>query len=120
MMTTARLLLLILIVMLYTGLNPLSASEENKGAENMVLTGGQRGNVSFPHARHQTVLKDCNFCHHLFPQKKGSIQALIGEGKMKKRAVMLECQGCHRKMKKTLLKAGPISCSGCHDQSMKK
>jgi len=108
------------IFILYACPRIISASEENKGAENMVLKGGQRGDITFPHARHQAALEDCNLCHKLFPQKRGSISTFINEGKLRKRAVMLECQGCHRKMSKTGRKAGPISCTDCHDHSLKK
>ncbi len=86
----------------------------------MVLTAGKKGNVAFPHASHQVTLKDCSICHNIFPQKEGSISALIGEGKMKVKTVMKECQGCHRKMSKAGQKAGPTSCSSCHDRSLKK
>jgi len=45
------------------------AQEQNKGADKMELFGGEKGNVPFPHHKHQEVLKDCNICHADFPQK---------------------------------------------------
>ena len=114
-MRTKGFALLLTIFILYPCPIFISASEQNKGAEDMVLKGGQRGNIAFPHARHQAALEDCNLCHHQFPQKKGSIPMLIDEGKLQKRAVMLKCQGCHRKIAKSGRKTGPISCSSCHN-----
>jgi hypothetical protein len=51
-------------------------SEQNPGAENIILEGGESGVVPFPHKIHQDVLKDCNICHELFSQEIGSIEKL--------------------------------------------
>ena len=92
----------------------ISSAADNKGAEKMVLPGGKRGNVPFPHAIHQTVLGDCTICHSLFPQNPGAIEAYRKQGKLKKRQVMKHCQACHRKKAKAGEKAGPTRCKTCH------
>lgn len=91
------------------------AAAQNKGAAEMVLNGGRTGNVTFPHSRHQSALGDCNICHDLFPQEKGSIVALKESGKLKNKAVMKNCQSCHRKMAREKQKTGPTGCRACHN-----
>ena len=89
-------------------------SAEN-GTENMVLEGGTRGKVPFPHRTHQTVLGDCAACHDLFPQEAGSIERLKKAGDLKKKQVMnVSCVKCHKSMKKQGGQAGPTTCSKCH------
>lgn len=88
---------------------------ENTGAETMVLPGGPRGDVSFPHRQHQNALTDCNACHTLFPQVSGSIAALKSEGKLDNKQVMNKlCIKCHRAKRKAGEPAGPTSCKTCH------
>lgn len=90
---------------------------ENKGAKDLVLDGGQRGKVPFPHHHHQNTLVDCQICHNQFPQQKGSIAKLKSEGKLKKKQVMIKlCTSCHRRKKKAGEKSGPTTCSKCHIQ----
>jgi len=89
---------------------------EKRGAEKMILPGGKRGSVPFPHARHQTVLVDCNICHTHFPQQPGIIQKLKDEGKLKKKQIMKHCTACHRKKSKAGQKAGPLRCKTCHQR----
>jgi len=91
-------------------------ASENKGAEQMVLKGGKSGKVSFPHAAHQSTLKDCTVCHGLFPQQPGAIEALKKQGKLKKKQVMKQCTVCHRKTAKAGQKAGPTRCKTCHQK----
>jgi len=91
-----------------------AVSAEN-GAENMQLDGGKRGKVPFPHRTHQEVLGDCNECHNLFPQEAGAIERLKKAGELKKKQVMNKnCVKCHKTMKKSSRKAGPVTCSTCH------
>ena len=93
----------------------MSLAGENKGAANMELFGGTRGLVPFTHQQHQNVLKDCNICHALFPQQKGSIEKLKADGALKKKQVMNKmCLKCHRARKKAGEKFGPITCKQCH------
>jgi len=88
---------------------------QDKGAENIELEGGRRGNVHFPHRRHQGQLDDCQICHAVFPQKSGSITELKAEGKLKKKHVMNKlCTKCHREKKKAGQKSGPTTCTKCH------
>ena len=92
-----------------------TTATQNKGAENIIIKGGQRGNVHFPHRQHQTQLGDCQICHGVFPQKAGSIEALKAEGKLKKKSVMNKlCTKCHRQKKKAGQKSGPTTCKKCH------
>lgn len=93
-----------------------SLAVEKRGAEKMILSGGKRGSVPFPHARHQTVLVDCMICHTYFPQQPGIIQKLKEEGKLKKKQVMKHCTTCHRKRSKAGQKAGPLRCKTCHQR----
>ena len=87
----------------------------NKGASDITLNGGERGNVPFPHEQHQTVLKDCSICHALFPQKIGGITEMIEKGALKKKQIMnKQCTKCHRDRKKAGEASGPVSCSKCH------
>lgn len=89
-------------------------SAEN-GAESMLLNGGKRGKISFPHRTHQDVLKDCKKCHDLFPQEAGVIDRLKKAGELKKKQVMkTRCVKCHKAMKKDGGKTGPTTCSKCH------
>ena len=87
----------------------------NNGAEEMLIEGGSRGKVPFPHRTHQAVLGDCNKCHDLFPQETGAISRLKEAGNLKKKQVMnTSCVKCHKAMQKGGGKAGPTTCSKCH------
>jgi hypothetical protein len=101
-------------LLLYLSAGMVSALE-NKGADQMVLEGGTQGMVPFPHHRHQDALRDCNLCHAVFPQEKGSIEALKAQGLLKKKEVMNKlCTSCHRQKKRTGEKSGPVTCKECH------
>ena len=92
-----------------------SMATQNKGAENIKINGGKRGNVPFPHRQHQARLSDCQICHTVFPQKAGSIAELKAEGKLKKKYVMNKlCTKCHKEKKRAGQKSGPTSCTKCH------
>jgi hypothetical protein len=92
-----------------------SVATQNKGAENLELPGGNRGNVPFPHHQHQEKLGDCEICHSVFPQKSGIIEKLKAEGKLKQKYVMNKlCTKCHKEKRKAGQKAGPTTCSKCH------
>jgi hypothetical protein len=58
------------------------------------------GKVSFPHKKHQEILKDCKKCHDKGPGKI----AELGKDWAHK-----TCKGCHTEMKK-----GPTNCKDCH------
>lgn len=92
-----------------------SNAVENRGAAEITIKGGQRGDVSFPHLRHQEKLADCNICHAVFPQEQGAIDALKAEGKLKPKQVMnKQCTGCHKEKKRAGEKSGPTTCNSCH------
>ncbi len=107
------------MIALFISALPISASEKNKGPANMILDGGNRGNTSFPHSRHQDAIGDCATCHNLFPKKTGSIVELLKQGKLEKKQVMNHCRDCHREKIRAGEKAGPTSCVKCHDKSLK-
>lgn len=92
----------------------VASAAVNKGSEHIVLDGGKRGKVPFPHAIHQARLKDCTVCHQLFPQEPGIVESMKREGKLKEKQLMKRCQTCHGKMKKTGEKTGPTGCKACH------
>jgi Cytochrome c7 and related cytochrome c len=88
---------------------------EKQGADEISLFGGKRGNVPFPHRRHQDILKDCSICHTMFPREKGIIDALKKEEKLKAKQVMNKlCVKCHRTKAKAGEPSGPRSCNTCH------
>ncbi|MGD0584227.1 MAG: cytochrome c7 [Oryzomonas sp.] len=58
------------------------------------------GKVTFPHKKHQDMLKDCKKCHAGAP---GKIEGFGKDWAHK------TCKGCHSEMGK-----GPTSCKDCH------
>jgi len=60
----------------------------------------KNGDVTFPHKKHQEMLKDCKICHEKGP---GKIEGFSKEFAHK------TCKGCHADKG-----AGPTKCSGCH------
>ena len=115
-MNVKLLLILMTLSALIAGTSiAVSLASENPGAENIVLEGGKRGEVPFPHRQHQKNLGDCQICHSVFPQDSGAIVKLKAEGTLKKKYVMNKlCTKCHKKMKKAGQKSGPTSCAKCH------
>jgi hypothetical protein len=116
MKTTDRLLIgLVLAITAAVGLAPHHLGAQNMGAKEIKLAGGSRGEVPFPHLNHQNKLGDCNVCHTLFPQAKGSIEKLKAEGKLKAKQVMNKhCIKCHKAEKRAGNAAGPTTCAKCH------
>ncbi len=97
-----------------------ASAEDKKGASEMILDGGSKGEIAFPHSRHQNTLGTCGSCHNLFPKRTGSIQELISTGKIAKKQTMNQCRDCHREMKKAGKATGPTSCKKCHNKELKK
>lgn len=92
-----------------------SMDTQNKGAENIEINAGTKGNVPFPHRQHQDRIGDCKVCHSVFPQEPGSIQKLKAEGTLKKKYVMNKlCTRCHKEKKRAGQKSGPTTCTKCH------
>ena len=58
------------------------------------------GAVTFPHKKHQEMLKDCKICHQAGPGKIAD----FGKDWAHK-----TCKGCHAEKG-----VGPTKCSGCH------
>lgn len=78
------------------------------------LSGGAKGDITFPHEIHQKALTDCQICHSIYPQKIKGISASIKSGKMEKKQAMGECIKCHRTNIAENKKTGPVSCGECH------
>jgi hypothetical protein len=121
MKTTPILLIGLVLVLAATaavGLLPLDLGAQNMGAQEIKLAGGSRGEVPFPHLNHQNKLVDCNICHSIFPQTKGSIAKLKAEGKLKSKQVMnTHCIKCHKAEKRAGNASGPTTCAKCHVRS---
>ena len=94
----------------------LLIAAQNRGAEEMLLAGGRKGDVPFPHSIHQAVLKDCDKCHNLFPQVPGSIEKLKANKKLETKQVMKQCRNCHKAKKEAGEKTGPTGCKACHSK----
>ena len=108
-------LFLILISCLFILIETPVVFSENTGASDIMLAGGSTGKVPFPHHRHQKALNnDCQVCHKLFPQVKGSIVNSIQQGTLKKKTVMNNCQSCHKDMVSQGKATGPVKCKECH------
>lgn len=108
-----RIITVVVVIALCGTLSAVAV--ENLGAKNIILDGGSRGEVPFPHQLHQARLEDCNVCHKLFPQKLKGIEQLKMEGKLLKKQVMNKhCVKCHRATKRAGGKTGPTTCSKCH------
>lgn len=69
-------------------------------AADVVELPASMGKVTFPHKKHQEMLKDCTKCHEQGP---GKIADLGKEWAHK------TCKQCH-----TDLGKGPTTCKGCH------
>jgi cytochrome c-type protein NrfB len=107
--------LLLVVMCTLAGAAAAGAATENKGADQMVLDGGSRGSVPFPHHRHQAVIQDCGTCHEVFPQQADAILKLKNEGTMAGKQVMNKlCIKCHRAEQRAGKAAGPVLCSECH------
>lgn len=109
------LILISMVALMAVSSLAVSPAAENRGAENIVLEGGNRGNVHFPHRQHQKNLGDCQICHSVFAQEPGVIQKLKTQGALKKKHVMNKlCTKCHREKKKAGQPSGPTTCNKCH------
>ena len=111
----SNLMLLIILGLIAASSVAISSGNQEKGPAEIKLAGGTRGNVPFPHHRHQEALGDCDVCHSVFGQKSGIIQELKTQGKLKKKYVMNKlCTKCHKENKKAGVKSGPTTCTKCH------
>ncbi len=95
----------------------VAAAENEKGAEKITITAGKKGDILFPHRRHQAALGDCRICHATFPKEAGSINRMKAAKTLKRKQVMKTvCLACHRKMRKMNQPTGPTSCGKCHQK----
>lgn len=93
---------------------PIFTVAKNIGDKSFMISGGKLGDVPFPHDKHERIITDCDYCHNLYPQVRGSIKKYIDDGKFNKREVMDRCTKCHRDKFNAGLKTGPTRCKGCH------
>ncbi|MBW1893549.1 MAG: cytochrome c3 family protein [Deltaproteobacteria bacterium] len=92
-----------------------TVADQTKGAKELKLNGGSKGEVSFTHFKHQERLGDCNICHSFFPKSPGAVEALKQKGDLKKKHIMNKlCIKCHKAEKKAGKSYGPVTCSKCH------
>ena len=106
---------LVALILVSAAVGAFCTTGQDKGASDIDLIGGKRGNVPFPHHLHQEKLGDCQICHSVFEQKSGSIEALKSQGKIKKKYVMNKlCNKCHKEKKRAGEKSGPTTCKNCH------
>ncbi len=114
-MKTIRIITILFVIAGVFVIAASAAEDQNKGAEEMTLNGGRKGDIDFPHLRHQESLTNCMICHNMFPQKAGVIDTHKAEGKLKSKQVMNKlCISCHRAMDRDGKTTGPTSCSKCH------
>jgi hypothetical protein len=136
-------LVLVALMPVTGGAVALCIADQDKGAQDIEIAGGKRGDVQFPHrrhqekledcnichsvfeqksgsikelkAQHQEKLEDCNICHSVFEQKSGSIKELKAQRKLKPKHVMNKlCTKCHKAKKRAGEKTGPTTCKKCH------
>ena len=69
-------------------------------AADTITLPAKNGDITFPHKKHQELLKDCKLCHEKGP---GKIEGLGKDWAHK------TCKGCHEEKK-----AGPTKCAECH------
>lgn len=69
------------------------------------------GTVTFEHQEHQTLVFDCNVCHHQGVEMGacGNCHGVIQGLPQRKDVLHKKCVQCHWQ------KRGPTECSGCHD-----
>lgn len=69
-------------------------------AADTITLPAKNGDISFPHKKHQELLKDCKTCHEKGP---GKIEGFGKDWAHK------TCKGCHETKQ-----AGPTKCAECH------
>ena len=87
----------------------------DRGAPEITIPAAPMPAVAFPHKTHQDILKKCQLCHDMFPQKPGIISAMKADKQLARKEVMNDkCLACHKKRIKAGKPAGPVQCKGCH------
>jgi DNA-directed RNA polymerase subunit M/transcription elongation factor TFIIS len=88
----------------------------SNGAADFILDGGNKGDVFFPHRKHQNTVFECSKCHNLFPKQRGEIVKMKKSNKLEKKQVMNHCRDCHKEMKRKGQRSGPTGCMKCHNK----
>ena len=89
--------------------------ENAAGAKDIEIAGGEKGNVHFPHRKHQEGLGNCNICHSLFPKEPKAIEGMKEKGDLQKKEIMKGlCLKCHRAENQKGNESAPLTCSKCH------
>lgn len=100
------------IIVLFAGsLFALSVVFAVAAAPTEITLSNNKGDVTFPHVRHQGMFPDCTTCHHNgieAPKCTGCHDGKAGVADAKK-IFHARCKGCHRKA------GGPTKCKECHD-----
>ncbi|SMC20744.1 Cytochrome c7 [Desulfacinum hydrothermale DSM 13146] len=91
----------------------------HQGPETLILNSGPMSPSLVPHWKHQEVVDGCAPCHELFPQQRGSVDALKAEGQLKKKQVMNRCLACHKQKTEAGNRTGPVRCRDCHRKELK-
>ncbi len=92
---------------------------ENRGASEITVFGGSRGDIPFTHKQHQDRLNDCSICHDYFAQQPKAIKLMKEKGELNQKLVMNKlCIKCHKSEKAAGNKFGPVTCSECHTKKM--
>lgn len=112
---TKMILFFLLGGLIIAAFTPPADAVDTMGAEKIMISGGNRGDILFPHRQHQSRLTDCKFCHELIPKASGSIDALKSEKKISDKQVMNTlCIDCHRAKRVAGERSGPEACNMCH------
>ena len=107
--------MLVMAVSLLLSLAATAVQAGSQGSDTIMIFGGKHGKVPFPHAQHQSRLKDCSICHGIFPQEPEAIQKMKVKGALKPKKVMnLQCIRCHKADKRAGKPHGPVTCKTCH------
>ena len=63
-------------------------------AADTITLPAKNGDITFPHKKHQELLKDCKLCHEKGP---GKIEGLGKDWAQEKKAGPTKCAECHKK-----------------------
>lgn len=108
-------IVLLLLVAVFVGAGALVAIASEKGPAEIKLETPKMGktSVTFPHAKHQELGKDCTACHHngLEEPKCSACHGVDAKAPKSKDAYHKLCIDCHTEMAK-----GPQKkdCKVCH------
>ncbi len=114
-----KLAALIAVVFAVVAVSTVVFAVDN-GPETIVIDNIQKKKpaVTFPHRKHQEMLKDCKICHHKAKEGEQPKSCAECHGKVKeapkfKKAMHKKCRDCHKK-EKAAGKNPPTKCNQCH------